>query len=95
MLNYNNVILPVILYMYMLAVIVDRTSMTLCDLFHAELWLQWIGDELPLCSIPEAAMEMGQLFETAVKDYLCEHIIRLHLNFYYTVYCKDSGICWD
>ena len=37
-----------------------------------ELWLQWIGDELPLCSIPEAAMEMKELFETAVKDYLCE-----------------------
>jgi hypothetical protein len=46
--------------------------MTLCISFP-ELWLQWIGDELPLCSIPEAALEMKKLFETAVKDYLCEY----------------------
>ena len=44
------------------------------NFLHAELWLQWIGDELPLCSIPEAALEMRELFETAVKDYLCKYI---------------------
>ena len=41
---------------------------------YLELWLQWISDELPLCSIPEAALEMKELFETAVKDYLCKYM---------------------
>ena len=43
-----------------------------------DLWLQWISDELPLCSIPEAALEMRELFEVAVKDYLCKYA---HLNY--------------
>ena len=37
-----------------------------------EMWLEWIRDELPLVSIPEASTELRQLFERATKDYLCE-----------------------
>ena len=37
-----------------------------------EIWLQWVRDELPLCSLPEAALQLRLLFETAVDDYLCE-----------------------
>ncbi len=44
-----------------------------------ELWLQWIRDELPLCSLPEAALQLRILFETAVEDYLCKYVITLNL----------------
>ena len=37
-----------------------------------ELWLEWLKDELPLASVPEASMELRQLFERATEDYLCE-----------------------
>ena len=36
-----------------------------------ELWLEWIQDEMPLVSIPEASMELRQLFDRATEDYLC------------------------
>jgi hypothetical protein len=34
------------------------------------MWLEWIRDELPLVSIPEASLELRQLFERATEDYL-------------------------
>ena len=36
-----------------------------------ELWMEWLGDELPLASLPEAIVELRVLFEKAVGDYLC------------------------
>ena len=40
--------------------------------FCPGLWLEWIRDEMPLVSLPEAAMELRQVFERATEDYLCE-----------------------
>ncbi len=37
-------------------------------------------DELPLCSLPEAALQLRLLFETAVDDYLCKDL--LYFNCY-------------
>ena len=46
-----------------------------CDIYVVfvvlELWLEWIQDEMPLVSIPEASMELRQLFDRATEDYLC------------------------
>ena len=39
-----------------------------------ELWLEWLGDELPLASLPEASAELRALFEQAVGDYLCTSV---------------------
>ena len=36
-----------------------------------ELWMEWLGDELPLASLPEAIVELRVLFEKAIGDYLC------------------------
>ncbi len=35
------------------------------------LWLEWIHDELPLASVPEALEDLKSLFAKAVEDYLC------------------------
>lgn len=49
-----------------------------------ELWLEWLQDELPLVSVPEASMELRQVFERATEDYLCE-CVRMHRPcFFYT-----------
>ena len=37
-----------------------------------KLWLEWIQDELKLSESPEEKKNVGQLFERALKDYLCE-----------------------
>ena len=37
-----------------------------------DLWLQWLKDESLLVSIPAAALELKDLYEKAVEDYLCE-----------------------
>ena len=42
-----------------------------------ELWLEWLRDELPLVSVPEAGMELRQLFERATEDYLCEFRVQI------------------
>ena len=45
------------------------------------MWLEWIRDELPLVSIPEASVELRQLFERATKDYLCtSHTLSLSFS---------------
>ena len=41
----------------------------------AELWLEWLGDELPLAAMTaEACEELVELFERAIKDYLCKFV---------------------
>ena len=35
--------------------------------------MEWLGDELPLASLPEAIVELRVLFEKAVGDYLCTY----------------------
>ena len=44
------------------------------------MWLGWIRDELPLVSIPEASLELRQLFERATEDYLCMLPLSLSLS---------------
>jgi len=44
-----------------------------------ELWLEWLGDELPLASLPEASAELRALFEQAVGDYLCTSVFQSSL----------------
>ena len=39
--------------------------------YAIELWLGWLQDELPLVTVPEASVELRQLFERATADYLC------------------------
>ena len=44
----------------------------------AELWLEWINDEIPLTGLfPESVLELRVLFESAVEDYLCKETQRV------------------
>ena len=40
-------------------------SISYCIVLCVDLWLQWVRDELPLVSVPEAGLELRQLFERA------------------------------
>ncbi|CAI8052397.1 RIB43A-like with coiled-coils protein 2, partial [Geodia barretti] len=45
------------------------------------MWLGWIRDELPLVSIPEASLELRQLFERATEDYLSVEVWLQYVQF--------------
>lgn len=46
----------------------------------AELWLEWVEDELPLAaslSLTGALQDLRELFERSVEDYMCEWTVIL------------------
>ena len=44
-----------------------------------ELWLEWLRDEIPLATDEKERKHVYDLFERAVKDYLCKFIWK-HLS---------------
>lgn len=44
---------------------------TFCLLCSAEIWLEWLRDEVPLVCEPEEREKVEVLFNLAVKDYVC------------------------
>lgn len=40
--------------------------------FLLELWLEWLRDEIPLATDESERKHVYDLFERAVKDYLCK-----------------------
>lgn len=44
------------------------------DILLSELWLEWLRDEIPLATDEKERKHVYDLFERAVKDYLCKYI---------------------
>lgn len=40
----------------------------------AEIWLEWLKDEIRLTEEESNREKIHELFEKAVKDYICEYI---------------------
>lgn len=51
-----------------------------------ELWLSWIEDERNLASSPEEKQHVQELFERALRDYLCK--LHYHLQLLYVI-CSE------
>jgi hypothetical protein len=42
---------------------------------NPSLWLRWLRDEVPLASTQEEREKVKNLFDSAVADYLCKHVL--------------------
>lgn len=49
-----------------------------CFPLTGKLWLGWIKDEIKIASTPDDQKKVFELFDKAVKDYLCKFKIFTH-----------------
>lgn len=50
--------------------------------FPAEIWLDWLKDEIRMTEEEPNREKVYELFESAVKDYICECITESSLHFF-------------
>jgi hypothetical protein len=61
-----------------------RQKLSLLYPLSEKLWLEWIRDEINLMSTSEDRTRITELFERAVKDYLCK-FRNVHKRFHYVI----------
>lgn len=72
---------------------VDSSSLSLCIICNwnhillnpAEIWLDWLKDEIRVTEEEPNREKVYELFEKAVKDYICECITPLTLPFWFDI----------
>lgn len=51
------------------------------------IWMEWLEDELKIGTTLEEKQEIVELFEQAIKDYLCKQKVKTNhskLNFFFS-----------
>lgn len=61
------------------------------SLAYAEIWLDWLKDEIGLMEGDEAEREkIYELFEKAAKDYICKRGLFLNFLFFLTKHLNEQ-----